>query len=64
MLWVAGFDVIYSLQDLEFDRKARLFSIPARVGVRRALQISTAFHVGTIALLLGTTRLMQLGAVT
>jgi 4-hydroxybenzoate polyprenyltransferase len=63
MLWVAGFDVIYALQDLEFDRKARLFSIPARVGVSRSLRVSTAFHFGTIVLLIATAWLMHLGAI-
>jgi 4-hydroxybenzoate polyprenyltransferase len=36
MAWVAGFDVLYALQDLEFDRRTGLRSIPARFGVRRA----------------------------
>jgi len=39
MFWVAGFDVIYSLQDTDFDRKAKLFSLPARFGARPALRI-------------------------
>ncbi len=43
--WVAGFDIIYALQDIEFDRKHRLFSIPARFGVRKALKISSFFHL-------------------
>jgi 4-hydroxybenzoate polyprenyltransferase len=63
MFWVAGFDVIYALQDAEFDRKTRLFSIPSRVGIRRALEISTAFHIATIGLLFGLARLMQLGSI-
>jgi 4-hydroxybenzoate polyprenyltransferase len=61
--WIAGFDVIYSLQDVEFDRKARLFSLPARFGVPGALSISTLFHVLTIALLIATAMLMQLGGI-
>ncbi len=51
MLWTAGFDIIYSLQDLEFDRKMRLFSLPARIGPAGALVISRLFHAGMIALL-------------
>ena len=43
-LWVAGFDVIYSLQDEVFDREHALHSLPARVGGRRALAISRLFH--------------------
>lgn len=49
--WVAGFDVLYALQDLEFDRKAGLFSIPARFGVVGALWISGALHAVTLTLL-------------
>ena len=51
LLWVAGFDVLYALQDLEFDRKSGLFSIPAWLGVRGALVVSALFHLGTLALL-------------
>ncbi|HEX6901739.1 MAG TPA: UbiA-like polyprenyltransferase [Thermoanaerobaculia bacterium] len=51
LTWVAGFDVLYALQDLEFDRRAGLFSIPARFGVIGALWISAFLHVGTLILL-------------
>jgi len=51
MLWTAGFDIIYSLQDLDFDRKTGLASLPARMGPARALVVSRLFHAGTIALL-------------
>jgi 4-hydroxybenzoate polyprenyltransferase len=44
-LWVAGFDVIYSLQDEDFDREHALFSLPARVGGRMALAIARIFHL-------------------
>lgn len=44
-LWVAGFDIIYACQDFDFDQKEKLFSIPARWGVRRALHISTITHI-------------------
>ena len=63
MFWVAGFDVIYALQDMEFDRKNRLFSLPARLGAGRALILSTAFHTATVLLLLLTALLTQLGAI-
>jgi 4-hydroxybenzoate polyprenyltransferase len=43
--WVAGFDVLYALQDLEFDRGARLHSIPARFGVAGALRWSRLLHL-------------------
>ena len=45
LTWVAGFDIIYALQDEEFDRSQRLHSIPAAIGVRNALTVSTLLHV-------------------
>lgn len=51
LFWVAGFDVIYSLQDEEFDRAEGLRSIPARFGASRALQIARLFHGVTLVLL-------------
>src|SRR3954447_9856748 len=51
LTWVGGFDVMYALQDVEFDRGTGLFSIPARFGVVGALRISAALHVATLALL-------------
>ena len=51
LLWTAGFDVLYACQDYEFDRQAGLRSIPARVGIRRALWISRLLHAGTFAAL-------------
>ena len=47
-LWVAGFDIIYALQDVEFDRKEGLYSIPAVLGEKRALLISKLFHLLTL----------------
>ena len=47
-LWTAGFDVIYACQDEDFDRREGLYSIPARFGLRRALNMSRWFHAGTI----------------
>jgi 4-hydroxybenzoate polyprenyltransferase len=43
--WIAGFDVLYSLQDMEFDRGARLHSIPARFGVDGALLWARLLHL-------------------
>jgi 4-hydroxybenzoate polyprenyltransferase len=51
--WVGGFDILYATQDADFDRERKLFSIPARFGVRRALQIAAASHALTAACLLG-----------
>jgi 4-hydroxybenzoate polyprenyltransferase len=49
--WVAGFDVLYACQDCEFDRRAGLHSIPARLGIARALRVSELLHVLAFALL-------------
>ncbi len=49
--WVAGFDVLYSLQDHGFDRARGLHSIPVRFGVRGAVILSALLHVGTVAAL-------------
>ncbi|MFI5180937.1 MAG: UbiA-like polyprenyltransferase [Thermoanaerobaculia bacterium] len=51
VFWVAGFDVIYSLQDEAFDKAQGLKSIPARLGNRRALLVSAFFHAAALALL-------------
>jgi len=45
-LWVAGFDIIYSLQDVDEDRRERLYSIPSRLGVKGAIWISRVLHIG------------------
>lgn len=44
LFWVAGFDVLYACQDAEFDRKAGLHSIPARIGIRNALLLAAVSH--------------------
>ncbi len=50
-LWVAGFDVLYACQDVEFDKHAGLFSIPETFGIRRALWIARGMHLAVVALL-------------
>ncbi|MBM3402249.1 MAG: 4-hydroxybenzoate octaprenyltransferase [Bacteroidetes bacterium] len=45
LFWVSGFDIIYALQDEEFDRNNNLNSIPAWLGKKNALNVSSAFHV-------------------
>jgi 4-hydroxybenzoate polyprenyltransferase len=52
MFWIAGFDVLYSLQDLGFDRKRGLHSVPARFGTQRALQVARASHAFTVVVLI------------
>ncbi len=52
VLWVAGFDVIYALQDIDFDRATELSSIPARLGWRGAIWASRIMHAGALAMLI------------
>jgi len=52
LLWVAGFDIIYACQDVDFDRRMRLASVPARLGVARSLRVAGLCHLGMVGLLL------------
>jgi 4-hydroxybenzoate polyprenyltransferase len=52
LFWVAGFDILYACQDVEFDRKAKLASVPAKIGVPASLRVALACHVVMIGLLL------------
>ena len=61
LLWTAGFDIIYACQDVNFDRKHGLHSIPARIGIRWALWISSALHVVAVILLFIVPLLTELG---
>jgi 4-hydroxybenzoate polyprenyltransferase len=61
MFWVAGFDVIYACQDVEFDHSLGLHSVPRRYGIRAALWISALLHVGTLALLIAVAGMENLG---
>jgi 4-hydroxybenzoate polyprenyltransferase len=49
--WTAGFDIIYSCQDYEFDRREGLFSIPSRIGIARALLVSRVLHLAMLGCL-------------
>jgi len=51
LFWVAGFDILYACQDVDFDRKARLRSVPARIGVPAALRVALLCHVVMVGLL-------------
>ncbi len=62
MFWVAGFDVLYGLQDMEFDKKQGIYSIPNAFGIRPSLWISRLFHVTTIALLLSIAPIFDLSS--
>lgn len=59
-LWTAGFDLIYACQDVDFDRKEGLYSIPARFGIAASLQIARWFHLITIFGLLSLIMLTSL----
>jgi 4-hydroxybenzoate polyprenyltransferase len=61
MLWVAGFDLIYACQDVEFDRQKGLFSVPARFSIRVALWLSAMLHIAMMALLITVARIESLG---
>jgi 4-hydroxybenzoate polyprenyltransferase len=63
MLWTAGFDVLYACQDTDFDRRAGLHSIPARLGVARALWVSRLLHLLAFAALACLHLLAGLGPV-
>jgi len=60
-LWTAGFDIIYSCQDYEFDVEAGLFSIPRRFGVPGALWISRLLHLGMLLCLVMLVKAFALG---
>jgi len=51
MTHIAGFDILYSCQDVQFDIDKKLFSIPARFGVKKAFLVSAMLHITTVALL-------------
>lgn len=52
LLWVAGFDIIYALQDIDFDNSENLKSIPARIGIRPALLLSSVLHLFSVLLII------------
>ena len=62
--WTAGFDIIYSCQDFEFDTDAGLFSLPRRMGVAGALRFSRLLHAMMLLCLLMLIRTLQLGALS
>ena len=62
LTWVAGFDIIYALQDLDYDQRVGLHSIPAKFGWKRAAWISRVLHLIAIACLINAWRIEpQLG---
>ncbi len=61
VFWLAGFDVLYAMQDLEFDRRHGLYSVPRRFGIKKALLLSRVFHAIAVGLLLSTGVILRLG---
>lgn len=59
--WVGGFDILYACQDADFDRSARLHSIPARFGIATALRMALVSHLITIVMLLAVWQIAGLG---
>jgi len=64
LCWVSGFDVIYACQDVEHDRREGLHSLPARLGVARALLFARVLHAGMVAALCALAALAGLGTVS
>jgi 4-hydroxybenzoate polyprenyltransferase len=63
LFWVAGFDIFYALQDLDFDRSKGLYSMPARFGIARSLWIVRLFHILMVLLLLSLVFVQGLGLI-
>ncbi|MGI8424771.1 MAG: UbiA-like polyprenyltransferase [Chloroflexota bacterium] len=61
--WIAGFDLLYACQDIEFDRKTGLHSVPARFGVAATLRLASGLHVITVGALVWIGLVVGLGIV-
>ena len=61
--WVAGFDLIYATQDVEFDRREGIHSMVVKLGIRRSLRLAQLLHVGMLLALLGFGLLAKLGPI-
>lgn len=61
IFWLAGFDVLYALQDIDFDKKYGLHSIPERFGVSKSIYLSRIFHVTSFLLLVANGMIFKLG---
>jgi len=59
--WIGGFDIIYACQDIEADQKDGLYSLPARIGPKKALRLARLLHVITVLCLVGLWRIAGLG---
>jgi 4-hydroxybenzoate polyprenyltransferase len=61
LFWVAGFDILYAIQDLDFDRKHGLFSIPVRFGIRYSITLTKLLHAVSIGLFILSGARLHLG---
>jgi 4-hydroxybenzoate polyprenyltransferase len=61
IFWLAGFDTLYALQDIEFDKSHGLYSIPRRFGIKKALFLSRTLHLISFLMLIITGILFRLG---
>jgi len=61
LLWVAGFDVLYAIQDIDFDKKHGLFSVPARFGINKSIVVTRFLHALSIGILILTGVKLHLG---
>ena len=52
ILWVAGFDIFYAIQDIDFDCRHKLYSIPARFGIKTSLTLTKLLHITSITILI------------
>ena len=62
MFWTAGFDVIYSCQDYDFDRQEGLWSVPRVLGIAAALRVAKLLHISMVACLLALVYTLHVGA--
>jgi len=63
IFWVAGFDIIYSIQDVEFDKKHMLYSIPSIFGIKKALSMSFVSHIMMLIFLVAFAFLLRFGII-
>lgn len=61
LLWVAGFDILYAMQDMDFDLREKLYSIPSRFGIHASLLLTRLFHLASISLFLWAGIRLNLG---
>lgn len=63
LFWVAGFDIFYALQDMEFDREFGLYSVPSQLGPKRSIHLVRVFHILMLLLLLSLLAIDGLGLI-